>query len=220
MLRIGLALAVGLVIVIGSGVVTNMARAQTSGDPAAVIVAFEMARNRRDIDAALSYFADDATISQRNTTFSGKDEIRRYLDGATNRARFAVVSDRRASGTHVTWTERSTGAGPLPQPQGATQANAGVNGNAFVVSVEAIVQDGKIRSLAYMAGSQVGRIDPALDGRAQLPASAGLAAVLLVVLGLVVSASVSLRRSAAGASTLRGRMMQDLRGWSAARQVS
>ena len=83
-----------------------MARAQASVDPAAVITAYEMARNRRDVDTALSYFADDAVINQRSTSFNGKDEIRKFLDGVAARARFIVVSDRRISGNRVSWTER------------------------------------------------------------------------------------------------------------------
>ena len=65
-----------------------MATAQGGVDPAAVIAAYETARNRRDIDGALSYFADDATISQRATNFTGKDDIRKYLEGISTRARF------------------------------------------------------------------------------------------------------------------------------------
>jgi hypothetical protein len=219
MLRIWLAMGVGAFILIGSGVVASMARAQASastGDPAAVITAYEMARNRRDLDAALAYFADDATITQRTMTFAGKDEIRKFLDGVSTRSRFVVVSDRRANGSQVIWTERSGGQG---QQSGANiLANGPVNPNAFTVTVEAVVQDGKIRSVAYMAGNQAVRSDPALDGRAQLPATLGLGAVAAVVLAVVVLGSITLRRSGAGSSTLRGRLMQDLRGWSAARQ--
>jgi hypothetical protein len=239
MLRLWLAMGVGVAALMASGVVASMAKAQAGGDPAAVITAYEMARNRRDLDAAVSYFADDATISQRTTTFSGKEEIRKFLEGVSTRSRFVVVSDRRTSGTHVSWTERSGSQGPSPQPQPAQQgpanlANPGTNAtrtgttstssinsaatvNPFAVTVEAVVQDGKIRSLAYMAANQPARVDPALDGRAQLPASVGLGAVMVVLLGIVAIASMGLRRSTRP-STLQGRLMQDLQGWSAARQ--
>jgi hypothetical protein len=120
------------------------------------------------------------------------------------------------SGERVSWTERSGGQGPQQAPNGL--ATGAANPNAFIVSVEAVVQDGKIRSVAYMAGSQVARPDPALDGRAQLPATVGLGAVAAVLMAFVLVASMTIRRSAASNSTLRGRLMQDLRGWSAARQ--
>jgi hypothetical protein len=89
--------------------------------------------------------------------------------------------------------------------------------SGFAVGVEAVVQDGKIRSLAYMAANQAIRADPSLEGRAQLPAAVGLASVVVVFGGVIAFASMGLRRSAS-ASTLQGRLMQDLRGWTAARQ--
>ncbi|HEY0582451.1 MAG TPA: nuclear transport factor 2 family protein, partial [Chloroflexota bacterium] len=152
MLRIWLAMGVGVVFLMGSGVVATLARAQANGDAAAVITAYEMARNRRDVDAALSYFADDASVSVRNTLYSGKDEIRKYLDGPISRSRFVVVSDRRVSGSHVTWTERSGNQNATqPQAQGPNTpaSGGGVNANA-AVNVEAMVQEGKIRSLTYL----------------------------------------------------------------------
>jgi hypothetical protein len=238
MLRVWLAMGVGVATLMVSGVVASMAKAQAGSDPAAVITAYEMARNRRDLDAALSYFADDATISQRNTTVSGKDEIRKFLDGVSTRSRFVVIADRHSTGNHVTWTERTGGTSPTGQPvpvqaqpplagaqglNGAVAANASLNGNAsnanaFLVNVEAVVQDGKIRSVAYLSGATPGRIDPALEGRAQLPASVGLGAVFAVMLAMLMVASTGLRRAAPGSSSLRGRLMQDLQGWTAARQ--
>ena len=96
--------------------------------------------------------------------------------------------------------------------------NGASNSNAFVVSVEAVVQDGKIRTLAYLPANQPLRADPALDGRAQLPASVGLGAVVAVLLGVLMIASVGLTRRGTSPSSLRGRLMHDLQGWSAARQ--
>jgi hypothetical protein len=237
MWRVWLLMGFGVAALVASGVVASMAKAQVGSDPAAVVTAYEMARNRRDLDAALSYFADDATISQRTTTFSGKDEIRKFLDGVSTRSRFVVISDRHSSGNRVTWSERTgtatapngqTGAvqGPPPggaQLNGAVAASAGLNSNAsnanaLLVNVEAVVQDGKIRSVVYLTATAPGRIDPALEGRAQLPATVGLGAVLAVMLAMLMVASTGLRRAAPGASSLRGRLMHDLQGWSAARQ--
>jgi hypothetical protein len=240
MLRIWLAMCVGAGFLVVSGVIASMARAQPDGDPTAVIAAYEMARNRQDFDTALTYFADNAVISQRNTTFTGKDEIRKYLDTATTRARYVVVSDRHTSGNIVTWTERSTVQPPVPStrppqgysggPTGSTGlgnrtgvpgqgGNAAVNANqGFAVNVEAVVLDGKIQSMTYVFGGQVTRPDPALDGRAQLPATIGLAAVLSVFLAVLLVASVGVGRGTPGDSSLRGRLLHDLRGWAAARQ--
>jgi hypothetical protein len=219
MVRVWLAMGVGIACLMISGVVASMARAQASGDPAAVITAYEMARNRRDVEGALSYFSDNAIVTQRNTNYSGKDEIRKFLEGVSTRARFIVVSDRRVTGNQVTWTERSGAVGTDPQ----TRAPQGVSGalatpTAFTVNVEAVVQDGKIQSLAYVFGSQVARPDPALEGRAQLPAGIGLATVFTVLLTVLMVASTGIRRGARVASTLQGRLMHGLQGWAAARQ--
>jgi hypothetical protein len=220
-------MGVGIGALMVSAQLASMAKAQAGIDPAAVISAYEMARNRRDVDTALSYFADDATISQRSTTFAGKDDIRKFLDGISARSRFVVVSDRKVNGTRVTWTERAGTQGPSPQgqPMSLSQSqgssggpNSAANANAFVVSVEAVVQDGKIQSLAYLPANQPLRADPALDGRAQLPAGVGLGAVVAVLLGVLMVASVGLTSRGASPSRLRGRLMHDLQGWSAARQ--
>ena len=70
-MRLWLAIGVGIGALMVSAQLASMAKAQAGVDPAAVISAYEVARNRRDIDTALSYFADDATINQRSTTFAG-----------------------------------------------------------------------------------------------------------------------------------------------------
>jgi hypothetical protein len=232
MLRLWVAMGVGVVCLLTSGVVASMARAQAqgNGDPGVVITAYEMARNRRDIDTALSYFADNAVISQRNTTFSGHDEIRKFLDGVSTRSRFIVVSDRRTSGNKVIWTERSSG--PVPEPQGrppqginaGAAAGAGAGGlaatsaAAFSVNVEAVVQDGKIQSMSYLFGAPAARPDPALEGRSQLPAGVGLAAVAAVLLMVLMIASTGVRRSNRVPSSLSGRLLHDLQGWAEARE--
>ena len=220
MLRIWLAMGVGVACLVASGVVASMARAQASVDPAAVITAYEMARNRRDIDGALAYFADSAVINQRNTSFAGKDEIRKFLEGVTSRARFMVVSDRHVAGTQVTWTERtgSTGTDSPPRTAMGLSSAALATPGAFTVNVEAVVQDGKIQSLSYLFGTPAARPDPAVEGRAQLPASLGLAAVLAVLMSSLMVASTGVRRGAPNPSSLRGRLLQGLQGWSAARQ--
>jgi hypothetical protein len=220
MLRLWLTMAVGVACLFASGVISSLARAQPSSDPAAVITAYEMARNRHDVDMALGYFADDAVVNQRNTNFNGKDEIRKFLDGVSARSRFIVVSDRKVTGNRVSWTERSGGMGPDQQPQMRAPSGfgAGLANTSFTINVEAVVQDGKIQSLSYMFGGQPARIDPALDGRAELPAGFGLATVLAVLLAVVMVASTGLRRSSRVSSSLHGRLMQDLQGWADARQ--
>jgi hypothetical protein len=115
------------------------------------------------------------------------------------------------------WTERSGGQAPGQGSQ--SQLNGPLSAPlAFQVNVEAIVQDGKIRTLTYLPTAQPVRIDASLDGRAQLPASFGLAGVFAFLFGVVMITSTGLRRPAREASSLQGRLMHDLQGWSAARQ--
>ncbi len=217
--RLWLAMGVGLACLVASGVLVTLARAQASGDPAAVLAAYETARNQRDLDLALSYFADDATLTQRNTTFAGKTDIRKFLEGFSTRARFNTVSDRQVSGNRVTWTERTSGPGTESQTRPPQGFSAGVPGaTAFTISVEAIVQDGKIRSLTYLPANQAPRGDLVDDGRAQLPAAVGLGAIVSLFVAIVLVASLGLRRGTTAASTLQGRLLHGLQGWSAARQ--
>jgi ketosteroid isomerase-like protein len=239
MVRIWLAMIAGAGFLVASGVISSLARAQPSGDATAVITAYEMARNRHDLDTALDYFADNAVITQRNTSFSGKDEIRKYLDTVSTRSRYVVISDRHASGNIVTWTERTTlqandPSGRIPQTSSNSVPGSGFGGRSgvpgqggngavttqpgFAVSVEAVVMDGKIQSMAYIFGNQATRPDPALDGRAQLPAGLGLAAVAILLLGILLVASTSFGRATPGVSSLRGRLMPALQGWADARQ--
>jgi hypothetical protein len=250
MLRLWLAIAVGagVAVLFASGVIASRSQPQPGVDPTTVITAYETARNRQDMETALSYFADNAVVTQRNTTFAGKDQIRRYLDSIAARAPYTVVADRHASGNVVTWTERN-GAQPQQTPAATArppgyigaqgQGNAaqtfsgrpgpgtgqgqGLNTTitaqaAFLVTVEAVVQDGKIQSMSYVFGSQVPRPDPALEGRAQLPASIGLAAVLAALAGVVLVASLGAGRTTRASSSLRGHLLHDLQGWAAARE--
>jgi hypothetical protein len=219
--RLWFGIAVGAACLLASGLLVSLAKAQVSADPGAVISAYEAARNQRDLDLAMSYFADDATLTQRNTTFAGKADIRKFLEGFLSRARFNTISDRQVGGNRVVWTERVSGPGPespTRPPQGLYVGGSSPSGFSF--GVEAIVQDGKIRSITYLPANQAPLLDASVDGRAQLPASFGLAAILILLLGIMLIASLSLRPtpSAKTASTLRGRMLQDLQGWSAARQ--
>ncbi len=196
-----LLLGAALLVVGGAG--ASMASAQAS-EPAAVITAYEMARNRGDVEAALAYFAEDAALSTRLGTFTGRDEIRRYLQAATGRPRSVVVIDRRTSGSRVAWLERS--------------ANPDVN--AFETSVEAVVRDGRIRALTYNFGANGSRVEAAVGDGSALPALVGLGSVVMVLCGVVLVISFGLPGRAASSSRLRGRLLRDLRGWQAARGSS
>jgi hypothetical protein len=195
--------ALALCALVLSTVVVPVVGAQVapSNDPAGVITAYEMARNRGDLDQAVALFADDATLTQRSTTFTGRDEIRRYLQNATSRGRFVVISNRKVNGNQLQWVERP----------------AGQNINGIEVTVEAIVQDGKIKALAYNGSPFAPRQEQSLDGRAQLPALFGLGSVVALLGGVVLVASAGLGHGRSGGSRMRGRLVRDLRVWQSGR---
>ena len=86
------------------------------------------------------------------------------------------------------------------------------------MTVDAVVQDGRIKSLTYSGFGQPAQVAVAVDGRAQVPAAFGLAAVGAVLFGVLLVASTGATRAGGAGSRLHGRLMRDLRGWSAARQ--
>jgi hypothetical protein len=171
---------------------------QPGGDASAVVTAFEVARNRGDVDAALATFAADATITQRAASFSGSDEIRRFIETAASRGRFPTVSNRRIEGNRVVWSER----------------NVNQNSNLPETSVEAVVVEGKIKSLVYSGLAPGQRTQAGPDARGQLPAVFGMGSVLFVLFAGVLGSSIRFRRSQSAPSSLQGRMLRDLRGWS------
>jgi SnoaL-like protein len=223
MSRLWLAMGFGVVFVVFGALIAPLARPQPSADPLQVIIEYETARNQYDLQTALSYFADDATVTQRSATYSGKDDIRKFLDNTAARSRFMSVSDRRVLGDEVTWTERlyGQGQGPWSDSQGRAQGYlAGGFGGAgrIAVNVEATVQDGKIRSLSYTFAGVAAPSETTVEPLPEIPAGFGLVAVISVIAGLLVVASVAWSRRLPGTSTQRGHLIQNLHSWAAARQ--
>jgi hypothetical protein len=176
---------------------------QAGPDPAMLVDGFEQARNRRDVDATLAYFADDATLTDRTSRiYQGRDEIRGYLQQLALRGRGLNLASAnvRVNGTHVTWTERP----PNQTPGG------------FEVSVDAVIRDGKIHSLVYSGSATIQRGDAALDGRGSVPSLMGLMAVLLTLSGGAALISAASNRPISGReSQLRGRLVAELATWRA-----
>src|SRR5919204_5835989 len=123
-----------LLLVLASVGIASDAVAQ-SADPRSVVDAFQVARNRRDLDGAMELLADDVTVIDTNSrALTSKDEIRRFLQSTFWRGRFVIVSNEQVEGTHVSWNERMAW-------------NERVGGQLFNRTEfrgDAIVQDGKI----------------------------------------------------------------------------
>jgi SnoaL-like protein len=183
--------------------------AQVGPDPRIVIDGFEQARNKRDVEAMLTFFADDATLTDRSAhVYQGKDEIRGYFQqfAARGRGLPLSVASLRINGPDVNWIERPAVA----------------NAVGFEIGVGAVVRDGKFRSVVYAAPSALGRVDPAADARAasgSLPALFGLVAVLLLLgTAAAVSSMLASRPVTGWESQLRGRLVTELATWRADRR--
>lgn len=188
-----------------AGLLVRPVLAQVS-DPPVVIDAFERARDSQNLDAALAQFADDAVVTvegRPSVSFAGKEQIRRFLVVLGAEAP-RVTSSRHVVGSTITWTERDT-AHRFAAPD---------------LWVEAVVRDGKIRSIAYRPGlssasAQTGspvRVPPALLG------VAGAASIGLLAIGVPMLLGGGRRRPAAP-SRLRGHLLAELDQWQLARRT-
>ncbi len=104
------------------------ASAQPITEPAPVIEAFEEALNDGDLDAAMSFVADDARFII-NSLYAGKAEIRKLYQGPLDLGYHSELSDLRADGDKVSWAGRVT-----------------IGGGVSEDSYEAVVQEGLIVS--------------------------------------------------------------------------
>ena len=93
----------------------------------------------------------------------------------------------------MTWTERDQ-----------FQAQTAVD-----LSAEAVVQDGKIKSLLYRVGTAVTAEGRPAEAPARLPAAMALAVVVSLGVVLLAAASLGSRRRPSG-SKLRGKLMTSL----------
>ena len=114
----------------------------TAGDAVSIIHAFDAAWNRRDVEAIMAFFADDAVLTQVPSppgggTYRGNEQIRGWVEPQL--PGFHVDSrDFRASGDTVTWMSMLTG--DLFRQMGFSEP--------IEARGEAIVREGKITSLS------------------------------------------------------------------------
>ena len=196
--RMPLFRAVALVVA-ASVLLVHAAHAE-GGNPSVVISRYEAAWGNRNLDAALAEFADDAVITlhdARTRTLSGSYQIREFLQAASLGSPPALTTVRHVDGTTVTWSER-------------TEANGQVLSSADL-TVQAVVQDGKIRSLAYRPGTLARGASSAATE--MTPGSAATALAALVLFGLGLLSLATARPRMRSGSNLRGRLVRHLHGW-------
>ncbi len=122
-------------VVLMSMLVTLLASAcastQPITEPIAVIEAFEEALNDGDLDTAMSFVADDA-IFVVGSLYTGKTEITELYQELLGVGYQSELSDLRADGDKVSWTEEAT-----------------MSVGAHEHQLEAVVQEGMIVSLIH-----------------------------------------------------------------------
>ena len=189
-----------LALVIAASVLLVHAAHAQGGNPSAVVSRYEDAWSDRDIDAALNQFAEDAVITlhdARTRTLSGSYQIREFLRASSLGSLPTLTTVRHIDGTTVTWSER-------------TQTNGQVLSSAEL-TVEAVVEDGKIKSLVYRPGTLVSGSTSAATEMTPESAATALAALVLFGLGLLSLATARPRMGSG--SHLRGRLVRHLYGW-------
>jgi hypothetical protein len=187
-----IALVVMLVIGVESPTLIVHAQSQPD-DPQHVVQAFELALAAGDVDYALAQFADDAVVTvqaQSSSSYTGKQQVRAYLEAARVQLRTLARSTPIVQGSSVTWSERDQ-----------------LLTDAYDVSVYATVRSSRIATLVY---HRVGLPVPVEQAPAQVPSLMWGAAIALLGLGLLGVVFGRPRRRASH-SRLDGRLLHELR---------
>jgi hypothetical protein len=191
-----------LALVIGAFVLLVRAAGAQGVSPCGVLDSYERAWGQHDVDGALALLGDNAVVTfhdSRSRSLNGRDQIREFLQNTRLDGAPQLTTSRQVDANTVSWSERLDG----PVLSGAD------------LTVQAIVNDGKIQSLVYRPGKLIRgpAVPPAADDSPQLGGTV-LAALLLLGLGLLSLASAP--RQVQAGSNLRGRLMGDLKLWRAA----
>ena len=188
------------VLVAGAFLLLVHAASAHSVTPSVVVDSYERAWGLQDVDGAMALLADDAVITfqdPRVRSLTSHQQIHDFLQGAGLQGAPPLTTSRQVDANQVVWSERIEGHVL----------------NTAEVTVQAVVEDGRIQSLVYRSGRLVrGSGSPSVAGTPEW-AGAVLGAVALLGLGLLSLASV--RTHVRAGSNLRGRLMADLRLWSA-----
>jgi hypothetical protein len=166
--------------------------------PYTVIEAYERAWVERDVDGALSHLADGAVITlqdARTRNLRTREQIRQFLSTTDPQGAPVLTTERKVDGNTITWSERTQ-----------TRVLSTTD-----LTVEAVVQNGKIQSLVYRPGRLVQAAGETASSTEPTAAMMVLAAVVLLGLGLVSLATV--RSHVRADSNLRGRMLTEMRHW-------
>jgi hypothetical protein len=192
-------------LVAGAFVLLVHAAGAQSVTPSAVVDSYERAWGHQDFEGALVFLAENAVVTLPEPgarSMTNRQQIREYLQNAGLKAAPVVTMAREVDANTVTWSERIQG-----QVLSATE-----------LTVQAVVEDGKITSLVYRSG-RMPRGPGGSAGSASLEA-AGAVLVALLMLGLGLVSLASVRSHVRSGSNLRGRLISDLRVWTSTPKTS
>ncbi|TME99595.1 MAG: hypothetical protein E6I52_15455 [Chloroflexi bacterium] len=189
-----------LALVAGAFLLLVHAAHAQGASPGAVVNSFEHAWGQHDLDVALAQLADDAVITlqdARTRRLTGRPQMRDFLERAGLHSAPTLTSARHLEGNVLTWSERTEGQGQVL--------------SSSEVTVQPVVQDGKIQSMVYRPGTLVRGLD--LSATEVTPESAVTAVAGLLLFGLGLLSLATARPHVRSGSRQRGRLLSHLRDW-------
>jgi ketosteroid isomerase-like protein len=161
-------------------------------DPLSVVDAWFDALNAGDVDAALSYLADDAVVVMvppgtpgDDGIFTGKEEVRGWYEGLVGAKGVATLRDCQVEGESVTCIDTYTDDGL--QAMGVDSIEG---------ELALIVRDGKIQSYTFtMSPESLAKFPPPPESLAETGGGAAPTHALVSALGgLVIAGSLAVER--------------------------
>ena len=154
-------------------------------DPLSIVNAWFDALNAGDVDAALSYLADDAVVTMvppgtpgDDGIFTGKEEIRGWYEGLVAAKGVATLSDCQVEGESVTCIDTYTDDGL--QAMGVDSIEG---------ELALIVREGKIQSYTFtMSPESMAKFPPPPESLAETGGDAFPTYALVMALGVLVVA--------------------------------
>jgi hypothetical protein len=144
-------LGILMMVILGLAMVSQAVEVQPT-DPPAVLQRYIDAQNAGDLEAALALWADDGVLTNtRGRTFTGKEALRRFIQGNITRNIRQEPESIDTVGEKVTWINRESNDAYRRLKVAPVQQNS-----------EIIVRDGHITSwVNYFPAEEIARIEQA-----------------------------------------------------------
>jgi hypothetical protein len=155
-------------------------------DPASVLKSLFEARNSANADAALALFADDGVIiNVVGAKFAGRDNIKKFLDGAAAQKGRYDLEEVRSVGETVTWTDLVTN--PLYEKLDIAPVQ---------VAGQAVIREGKISSfITHFPPNSLAKFEQVCEPACEEPKAGGVLIVGLPCPQFLQNAKAQMRRS-------------------------